>query len=84
MIVKEYYQNINIHKPRDYFEKWYADMWNRRIGQPIAPPGSLWELLTEELKQHNATITEKDNGYRFIVTFHNDADYTMFVLRWSS
>lgn len=83
MIVKEYYQNINIHKPRDYFEKWYADVWNRRVGKPTAPPGYLGPVLVEELALAGATLTEKDRGYRFVVTFQNDADYTLFVLRWS-
>ncbi len=83
MIVKEYYQNINIHKPRDYFEKWYADLWRRRIGGPLAGPGVVQSLMIEELALAGATLEEKDRGYRFVVTFQNDADYTLFVLRWS-
>jgi len=83
MIVKEYYQNINIHTPRDYFEKWYADVWRRRIGKRIAQPGVLEEILTEELASIDATAVGKDNDYKFVVTFNNDKAYTMFVLRWS-
>ena len=83
MIVKEYYQNINIHKPRDYFENWYADLWNRRIGSRTAQPGIVDSLMKEELALVNATVADKDRGYRFVVTFHNDTDYTMFALRWS-
>lgn len=83
MIVKEYYQNINIHKPRDYFEKWYADLWRRRIGKPTAQPGVVESLMTEELAQIGATFKGKDNDYRFVVTFNNDAAYTMFALKWS-
>ena len=83
MIIKEYYQNINIYKPRDYFEKWYADVWNRRVGKKNAPPGYLEPILVEELAKYGASYTEKDRGYRFVVTFENDAAYTMFVLRWS-
>ena len=82
MIVKEYYQNINIHKPRNYFEKWYADVWQRRIGKPIAQPGVLEAILTEELAEMDATFNSKDNDYRFVVTFNDDAAYTIFVLRW--
>jgi hypothetical protein len=83
MIVKEYYQNINIHRPRDYFEKWYADLWNRRIDKPSAAPGVVESIMTEELAGIGATLTYTENNYRFRVTFNNDADYTMFVLRWS-
>lgn len=83
MIVREYYQNINCHNTRNYFERWYADVWQRRIGKRNAPPGVLQPILVEELEKVNATITEKDKGYRFVVHYHNDADYTAFVLRWS-
>lgn len=83
MIVKEYYQNINTHKPRDYFEKWYADVWKRRVGKPTAAPGFIEHAMVEELKQIGAELSHKDNGYRFVVTYHNDAAYTMFVMRWS-
>jgi hypothetical protein len=83
MIVKDYYQNINVHKPRDYFERWYADVWKRRIGTPNAPPGILEMILDEELEQVGATYTNTDQGYRFRVYFDDDKDYTMFVLRWS-
>ena len=83
MIVKEYYQNINTQKPRDYFERWYADVWRRRIMKPTAEPGILEVVIKEELALFNATVENKDRGYRFVVTFHNDADYTMFALRWA-
>lgn len=83
MIVKEYYQNINIHKPRDYFERWYADVWSRRIGKRLAQPGVLQAILTEELAEIEASAVGKDNDYKFVVTFNDDYAYTMFVLRWS-
>jgi hypothetical protein len=83
MIRREYYQNINVYAPRDYFERWYADLWNRRIGRPTAPPGTLAALMTEELALIGASVRGKDTDYRFIVTFEHDRDYTAFVLRWS-
>lgn len=83
MVVKEYYQNINVHRPRDYFERWYADVWQRRVGKSISPPGQLQPILEAELDKYDATLAEKDNGYKFIVTFHNDRAYTIFALRWS-
>ena len=83
MIVKEYYQNINCKNPKNYFEKWYADLWRRRVGKPTAEPGLLETLMTQELAEIGATFNNKSNNYRFVVTFNNDADYTMFVLRWS-
>lgn len=83
MIVKEYYQNINIHKPRDYFERWYADLWNRRVGTRTAGPGVVDALMTEELAQLGATFNSKDNDYRFVVRYNDEAAYTMFALRWA-
>ena len=82
MIIKEYYQNINIKRPRDYFEKWYADVWHKRINKPVAQPDELTNILKEELAKVGASFTEKDNGYKFVVTFERDCDYTAFVLRW--
>lgn len=82
MIVKEYYQNINIHTPRNYFEQWYADVWRRRIGKRIAQPGLLQAILTEELASINATAVGKDNDYKFVVTFKDERSYLMFVLKW--
>ncbi len=83
MIVKDYYQNINVYKPRDYFERWYADVWHRRVGTPTAPPGILEIILNEELAQVGATYESTERGYRFRVCFDQDRDYTAFVLRWS-
>ena len=82
MIVREYNQNINIHQPKNYFERWYADMWKRRISKPNAPPGILERILDEELERVGASWTSTDQGYRFRVRFDDDNDYTMFVLRW--
>jgi hypothetical protein len=83
MIVKEYYQNINIHKPRDYFERWYADLWNRRINSRTAMPDVLYPILREEMAKAGAVIQHTNNHYRFAVTFEHDADYTAFLLKWS-
>ena len=83
MIVKEYYQNIDCIHPKNYFERWYADMWARRITKRIAPPGLVESLMREELAQIDATFTGKDNNYRFVVTFNDDKKYAWFVLKWS-
>jgi len=83
MIVREYYQDINCYQPRNYFERWYADVWRRRIGTPNAPPGKLANVLGEELALVGATYEHTERGYRFRVYFDKDSDYTMFALRWS-
>ncbi len=83
MIVKEYYQNINCSKPRDYFERWYADVWARRIAKKTAPTGLVDSILEEELKKVGATYESTERGYRFRVYFNEDKDYTAFVLRWA-
>lgn len=85
MIVKEYNRAIYCRQPKNYFERWYADVWRRRIGTPTAPPGVLGIILDEELEQVGATYenTEPERGYRFRVYFEEDQDYTAFVLRWA-
>jgi hypothetical protein len=83
MIVREYYQNINVRQPKNYFERWYADVWARRIGVSSVLHGVLARILEEEIDQVGAYLGSKDSGYRFVVTFKNEHDYTMFVLRWT-
>ena len=83
VVVKEYYQNINVNKPRDYFEKWYADLWRRFINTPTAPPGMVEELMTQELAKIGANFKGIQKDYKFSVTFKNEKTYIMFVLRWS-
>jgi hypothetical protein len=83
MIEKKYYQNINVHKPRDYFEKWYADVWKRRVGKKSCDTDQFRHILVEELAQAGATIDYADTDYRVKVVFNSDNDYTMFVLKWS-
>lgn len=83
MIVKEYYQNINCNRPKNYFERWYADVWRRRIGTPTAPPGMLERILDEELEQVGARYESTERDYRMRVYFDEDRDYTAFVLRWT-
>jgi hypothetical protein len=83
MIVQEYNANINCNRPENYFERWYADVWWRRIGTRTAPPGVLERILDEELAKVGAYYHMTQRGYRYKVMFHNDADYTAFVLRWT-
>ena len=83
MIVKEYYQNIDCYHPKNYFEKWYADLWRRRIGKRNATSALVDHVVEEELEKVGARVVGKDNGSRFVVTFKNDVDYTAFVLRWA-
>jgi len=83
MIVQEYYANINCNDPKNYFERWYADVWRRRIGAPNAPPGILERILDEELEQVGATYVNTERGYKFRIYFDDDRDYTAFVLRWA-
>lgn len=83
MIVREYYQNINCKQPKNYFERWYADVWRRRIGSPTAPPGILEIILDEELEQVGATYESTERDYRFRITFKDDHSYVLFALRWA-
>ncbi len=83
MIVKEYYQNINVNRPRDYFERWYADVWRLRVNSHTVSPEILERILNEELEKVGATYTHIERGYKFRVCFDDDKDYIMFLLKWS-
>ena len=83
MFVKEYYQNINCNKPRNYFEKWYADLWRKFINAPTAPPGMVERFMTQELAKIDATFEGIQNNFRFSVTFKDEESYNMFVMKWS-
>ncbi len=83
MIVREYHQNINVSLPRDYFERWYADVWRRRIGKTSVMSEHLSPIIEEELKKVGATYEHIKSGYKFRVCFNDDKDYAMFILNWS-
>lgn len=83
MIVKKYRVNIDIHNPKNYFEKWYSEVWHRRVGTESVKRGVLRPILIEEINQSGGTFLYVSNDAYCTVTFNNDAQYTMFVLRWS-
>jgi predicted transport protein len=48
----------------------------------MAQPSELWNAVRTELKKVNADVEHVDN-HMYHVTFKEDIDYTVFVLRWS-
>jgi hypothetical protein len=82
MIIKEYYANINIHKPKNYFENWYTDVWRRRIEKFAVSPSELTNILKEELNLLGAKLSYNEKGLRFRVEFLDHHKYTIFVLKW--
>lgn len=82
MITKEYSTNIDTYNPRNYFEKWYSEVWHRRVGINSVKPDVLHPILIEELKQSGG-ILRRGLRSKFEVVFKNEKDYTMFILRWS-
>ncbi len=83
MIVKKYHANININKSSNYFENWYADVWRRRIINFTVTRDVLLSLLEEEVNKYGATLQRLDLDYKYEVSFLNNAEYTLFVLRWA-
>jgi hypothetical protein len=79
MIEKHYSRSINVTSPANYFEKWYAALWRRHF-EHVADPSKLQRVLAEELSTVGAKIDVVEH-YGYTVTFNNDADYTVFVLR---
>jgi hypothetical protein len=82
MIVKEYYQSVNVTDPKNYFENWYADVWQRRVRKPTVEPDLLRKILIEEFEKVGALV-EYSQYSKFKVAFINDTDYTVFMLKWS-
>lgn len=83
MIVKEYWRGINVTDPNGYFENWYADMWKRCINSHIAEPNQLKEAVYNELKKVGADVECTNGDHKYKVTFDEDNNYIIFVLKWS-
>lgn len=81
MIVKTYISKIDTRMPQNYFEKWYSQVWKKRVGKFTVAPSVLLPILEQELVEYHATI--KETAKEYLVTFNSDIYYTMFVLRWS-
>lgn len=84
MIAREYGMNINVPAPRNYFERWYADMWRRRVSEKRCDISVFQSIFLEELEKIGATAPGYDPAdYKTRIEFADDKDYTAFVLRWS-
>ena len=84
MITNEYCSHINAREPKNYFERWYSDMWrkNFRHSQNVQN-SAFWIAMKNDLSEVGATITEDNDSTYWTVTFERDEDYTFFVLKWS-
>ena len=84
MVTRKYHSSINPHHPQNYFERWYADVWNRRLMNIEDPSKEYYYVMTAELDKIGAVdMAASDNAY-FELLFKKDTDYTMFVIKWSS
>ena len=83
MITRKYHSSIVIRKPKNYFERWYADVWERRLIDSEVMASIYYGVMVEELAKIGAVdMAPPDNAY-FDLMFVRDEDYTMFVLRWT-
>ena len=83
MITRKYHSSIRIKHPQNYFERWYADVWARRLTHIEDPSGEYYYVMEEELAKIGAVdMAQQDSAY-FDLLFKRDTDYTMFVMRWS-
>lgn len=83
MITRKYHSSINPHHPQNYFERWYADVWNRKLMIIDDPSGKYYHVMESELSKIGAVdMAQPDNAY-FELLFKEDTDYTMFVLKWA-
>ena len=83
MITRKYHSSIVIRKPKNYFERWYADVWMRRLIDSELRATIYHSVMAEELTKIGAVdMAPPDNAY-FDLLFKDEVDYTMFVLRWT-
>jgi hypothetical protein len=83
MIKKRYRKNIDVANPKNYFEKWYANMWRGCFSHTDLVAGSsFFTIFINELSKVGATVSPTDDAYYRII-FDNERDYLMFVLKWS-
>lgn len=83
MICRNYHSSIHIHHPQNYFERWYADVWKRRLVNVEDSYGKFYHIMEEELTKIGAVdMAPPENAY-FELVFKDDRDYTMFVMRWA-
>lgn len=83
MITRKYHSSIRIKHPTNYFERWYADVWQRRLTNIEDVSGRYYHVMEDELVKIGAVdMAPPDNAY-FDLMFVRDEDYTMFVLRWT-
>lgn len=83
MIQRKYHSSIRISHPTNYFERWYADVWARRIIDSEIKASIYYSVMEEELDKIGAVdMAPPDNAY-FDLLFKDEVDYTMFVLRWT-
>lgn len=83
MIEKRYNSSIDITRPENYFEKWYADVWRRRIGAESVAGVLFRKIIYEEIEKIGATIYSCSSDGRYCVRFANERNYTLFVLKWT-
>ena len=86
MVVCEEISNINTLKPtqKTAWGNFYSHCWKTRIANTSTSWENIVAALRDELSQYNATIEYQQNAYKaFKITFANDEDYTLFVLRWN-
>ena len=83
LIQRKYHSSIRIKHPKNYFERWYADVWERRLISSELQSSIYYGVMEEELAKIGAVdMAPPDNAY-FELLFKEDTDYTMFVLQWS-
>ena len=84
MICRNYHSSIRIHHPKNYFERWYADVWARRFDEfTLKPSNHYYSVMNEELAKIGAIDMAPPYNAYFELLFKDEHDYTMFVLKWS-
>lgn len=75
--------NINIHKPKTPYERFYADFWKRNFREKEVEQDQFWLAWK---KEHRALGVLWDDDiydkYKFEVDW-NEQKYMLFCLKWT-
>lgn len=84
MVVKRYTANINIHEPKNYFERFYAEVWQTNLSPVISAfPSAVADLVKADLAAYNIALVYNHDANYYEVSYPTQEDYLVFLLKYS-
>lgn len=84
MLTKRYTTNINIHTPKNYFERFYAEVWQENISPVFSAfPSAVADLVKVKLAAYNIAVVYNHDASYYEVSYPTQEDYLVFLLKYS-